>query len=51
MSDYPNLKEMTTEDLVRLLAEYVKTGSDAIIEEDRYFIKAIQEELRARKSG
>lgn len=48
MTDYPSLTEMTTEDLVRLLAQYVKTGAE-IIEADRAFIKAIQEELRTRK--
>lgn len=50
MSDYPNLEHMTDEDLVLLLALYVK-GGDALAAVDAEFIKAIQAELKQRSGN
>lgn len=47
MSDYPYLKELTNDDLISLLGEYVRTP--ALIKEDGDFIKALQAELKTRK--
>ena len=45
--EYWLLTKMSKEDLVLLLAEYIKHPT--IANEDRNFIRAIQDELRSRK--
>lgn len=48
MSDYPNLKTMSTSDLVQLLALYID-ASPKTNEADKTFIAEIKKELRSRK--
>lgn len=44
---FPSLAEMSTDDLVRLARIYIETGT--LLEKDKDFLKAIQQELKIRR--
>lgn len=50
-STFPQLTEMSIDDLVKMLGLYARVPERSLDETDRKFIIAIQDEIKYRESG